>query len=182
VRRNSCAKPLGLLKPCSAAILTSDCPLSARIISVRAASLTQGFETGELWGVTETVFARHALGQAPVWAIPTITLEKLYVRVLDNYVKVLGVLQQNLPYTVEMGIVGMQDAYFTIPGIHQRGELKGQILQNVFKGRYSINGVSHNDVKNVLQTFFEELYDLADFARSDAYNDDTVAAHDLPPR
>jgi hypothetical protein len=144
--------------------------------------LTQGFETGELWGVTEAVFANHRLGQVPVWAIPTITFEKLYVRVLDNYVKVMGVLQQPPPYTVEMGIIGMQDTYFTIPGVHQRGEFKGPILQNVFKGRYSLDGVTNNDVKNVLRTFFEELYDLAAFRRSDAFNDHTVVAHDLPSR
>ena len=114
--------------------------------------------------------------------IPTITFEKLYVRILTNYVKVMSELQLVPPYTLEMGLVGLQDTYLTIPGLHQRGEFRGPIMQDVFQRRYSLATISDQDVRNVLRTFFEEFYDLVALARSDAFDDNTIAAHDLPSR
>jgi hypothetical protein len=53
--------------------------------------LTQGFPTGELWGLNAHAFSfrgRQNLGGSDIWVIPTISFEKLYVRVLQNYVKI----------------------------------------------------------------------------------------------
>jgi hypothetical protein len=150
--------------------------------------LTQGFETGELWGVNGIIFVQQMLRdfrsgyqQVPVWVIPTITFEKLYVRVLMNYVKVMSELKLDPPYTLELGVVGLKDAYLTISGLHERGAFKGPVLQDMFKRRDTLRATTVGDIKNVLRTFFEELYDLAAFARADAFSDNVIAAHGLPP-
>jgi hypothetical protein len=52
---------------------------------------TQGFATGELWGVSLQMFSlygRHNVSGADLWLVAAIGLEKLYVRALRNYVKV----------------------------------------------------------------------------------------------
>ena len=49
-----------------------------------------------------------------MWVIPTIDFEKLYVRVLRNYVQVASsALKLDPPYTVELGAVGLQDVSWT---------------------------------------------------------------------
>jgi hypothetical protein len=69
--------------------------------------LTQAFETGELWGIDGTIFRPDEHWdyrrdqRTPMWVIPTIDFEELYVRVLKNYVQVaLSALKLDPPYTV----------------------------------------------------------------------------------
>ena len=86
--------------------------------------LTQGFATGELWGIDGTIFRpdehwdyRLRDQRIPMWVIPTIDFEKLYVRVLRNYGQVASsALKLDPPYTVELGAVGLEGVYFTAPG------------------------------------------------------------------
>ena len=54
-------------------------------------------------------------------------------------------------------------------------------MQDIFQRRYGLGGATVHDLKNVFRTFFEELYDLAALARADAFDDNTISAHDLPP-
>jgi hypothetical protein len=113
--------------------------------------------------------------------IPTIDFEKLYVRVLRNYVQVASsALKIDPPYTVELGVVGLQDIYFTAPGIHGHGERKGPVNAESFRRHYTLSETTDEVIKDLLGTYFTDLYDLAAFGRKDVFTTDVVAAHDLP--
>jgi hypothetical protein len=149
--------------------------------------LTQGFPTGELWGVNAQMFSlrgRHNVSGAEVWLVSAIGLEKLYVRALRNYVKVasseLGLV---LPYTVEMGAVGINGVNLLVPGgpLNQ-GEFAGSFMQPYIQKRYSLAEISDQAIKQVLRNYFVEFYDLATCERAKVLTDTHVAANDLPPR
>jgi hypothetical protein len=150
--------------------------------------LTQGFATGELWGIDGTIFRPEEhwhyqlrYQQIPMIVIPTIDFEKLHVRVLRNYVQVaLSALKIDPPYTVELGAVGLQDIYFTAPGIHGHGERKGPVRVEDFHRRYTLYETTDDAIKILLGTYFTDLYDLAAFDRKDVFTSHIVAAHDLP--
>jgi hypothetical protein len=150
--------------------------------------LTQGFATGELWGIDGTIFRpdehwdyRLRYQGILMQVIPTIDFEKLYMRVLRNYVQVaLSALKLDPPYTVELGAVGLKDVYFTAPGLHGRGERKGPVVVESFQRRYMLADTTDDAIKAVLGTYFTNLYDLAAFTRKDVFTSDIVAAHDLP--
>ena len=84
------------------------------------------------------------------------------------------------PYTVELGAVGLQDVYFTAPGIHGRGERKGPVILESFQRRYMLSETTDDGIKALLGLYFTDFYDLAAFARSDVFSSDIIAAHDLP--
>jgi hypothetical protein len=63
------------------------------ISNSRMGSFTQGFESGELWGMNDQVFRPYERGTArggveTVYVLPMVTVEQIYVRTLTNYVKV----------------------------------------------------------------------------------------------
>jgi hypothetical protein len=150
--------------------------------------LTQGLATGELWGIDGTIFRpnehwdyRLRDQRIPMWVIPTIDFEKLYVRVLRNQVQVsLSALKLDPPYTVELGAVGLQDVYFTARGLHGQGERKGPLKVDSFQRRYALSDATDDAIKAVLSTYFTDLYDLAAFTRKGVFTNDIVAAHDFP--
>ncbi|HWX35359.1 MAG TPA: hypothetical protein VNZ53_49055 [Steroidobacteraceae bacterium] len=76
--------------------------------------LTQGFETGELWGIDGTIFRpdehwdyRLRYQGIPMIVIPIIDFEKLYIRVLRNYVH-----RDALSDTTDDAIKAVLGAYF----------------------------------------------------------------------
>jgi hypothetical protein len=149
--------------------------------------VTQGFATGELWGVNAQMFSlrgRHNVSGADIWLLSAIGLEKLYVRALRNYVKVasseLGLI---LPYTVEIGAVGINGVNLLVPGgpLNQ-GEFAGPFMQPYIQKRYYLAEVSDDAMKGVLGNYFIELYDLAACERAEVLTDAHIAANDLPPR
>jgi len=160
-------------------------PLAATTI----AGLTQGFSNGELWGVNGKVFVPRQiqLGYPPraeyVTMVPMIAFEKLFVRVLTNYVAIASSeLRLTLPYTVELGAFGLNGAYLAVPGAHGQGELIGPIHESSVTSCHTLGGTSETTVFEVLRSFFIRLYDLAACSRADVLNDGQVAAHGLPRR
>lgn len=149
--------------------------------------LTQGFPMGELWGVNAQAFSfggQHNVFRRDIWVASVIGLEKLYVRVLRNYVKVasseLGLIP---PYTVEMGAVGINGAYLAVPGGSlNTGQLVGPIMTPYIQKRYSIPDISDNEIMGVLRSYFLDFYDLATCTRAEVLTDQLIATHDLPPR
>jgi hypothetical protein len=114
--------------------------------------VTQGFPTGELWGVNAQMFSlrgRHNVSGADIWLLSAIGLEKLYVRALRNYVKVASSeLALILPYTVEMGAVGINGAYLAVPGGDlNTGRSVGPIMKPYIHERYSIAEISGRILK-----------------------------------
>jgi hypothetical protein len=149
--------------------------------------LTQGFPTGELWGVNAQMFSprgRHNVSRADIWVVSAIGLEKLYVRTLRNYVKVAE-LELDLipPYTVEMGAVGINGVHLAVPGGPlNTGEFVGPMIHENIQKRYTLPDASDDAVAQVIRSYFIELYDLATCMRAQVITDDLTVAHDLPPR
>ena len=120
--------------------------------------LTQGFATGELWGVNAQQFSlrgRHNVSGAELWVTAAIGVEKLYVRTLRNYVKVasseLGLIP---PYTVELGAVGIDGIYLLVPGgPFNKGEFVGPIMEPYITKRYSLSETSDHAIKELLRNF-----------------------------
>ena len=150
--------------------------------------LTQGFDTGELWGVNGQLFQPIARQRNP--ASPALTVdvfltmidfEKLFVRVLRNYVKVAAEVRLPLPYTLEVGAVGFDGAFLTVPGRSKQGETVGPIHGDEFHRRYSITDTEDEALLTVLRAFFQDFYDLAARHRNDLIPPDLMAGHQLPP-
>jgi hypothetical protein len=151
-------------------------------------ALTQGFPTGELWGVNAQAFSfrgqQNLRSDRDIWVVSAIGLEKLYVHVLRNFVKIMSSeLSVILPYTVEMGAVGTRNAYLAVPGGPlSTGQLVGPIRKPSIQKRYQLSDVSNNGIMEVLRQYFIELYDLAESTRADVLTDVHVADNDLPSR
>jgi hypothetical protein len=152
--------------------------------------LTQGFETGELWGLNGQIFTDFALNDAIrgtsslVKVIPLVTLERIYCRALRNYVEVLtNELNLRLPYTIELGIAGTSGVYVTVPvgGPFGRGELKGPVRKDVFTKRYCLRDTTKGSINQILAEFFSGVCDLVECERRHVLSSQIVAKFDLPP-
>ena len=152
-------------------------------------SLTQGIKNGELWGLTSEIFAKREFKSPqtgiaePATILPMVTFEKLFVRVLRNYVKVEGALGLSLPYQVVMGLVGLRDVYLTVPvgGPFGNGRVVGPIREDQVERAYTLATDDDGAIKKLLREFFCEIYDLAIITRDEAWTEELLAAHDLPP-
>jgi hypothetical protein len=143
--------------------------------------LTQGFEGGELWGVTGDLFVPHTSSlplPRVICVIPIIDFEKIYLRTLRNYVQVAASeMKLRLPYTVEAGAIGLNDVYLAA-----QSKFHGPMISNVIQKRYALNSISDDDIKLTLRRYFIDFYDLAACSREQLLSEQEVTAHDLPPR
>lgn len=131
-------------KPCPMTMVVGGLPARNRygpiiidpLAATSIAGLTQGFASGELWGLSSKVFAPQQLQlgfpprpEARI-VIPMISLEKLYVRVLINYITIAASeFKLQLPFTVELGATGLKDSYLSVPGAQGRGEIIGPVME-----------------------------------------------------
>jgi hypothetical protein len=152
-------------------------------------ALTQGFPSGEIWGVTAQLFTRQAVRWLATdqrrmqVVVQTITMEKVYLRTLRNYVQVAAALGFSPPYTVIVGAVGMKDIYLAVPGgPFSNGELAGPVVQDAFRQKHMLDSADDDAIKNLLRRVFISFYSLVNRRREDTLTDQLVAAHDLPPR
>jgi hypothetical protein len=153
-------------------------------------ALTQGFDTGELWGVNGYIFRPYASTNwrgtdEALTIIPMIAFEKIYRRVLGNYVRVAASeLGLRLPYTVEMGAVGLNDVRlaFAGDGTHGQGRIEGPVMKQSLQRRYSLVATTESAMDAVLRDYFSDFYDLVAVSRRDILTDQLVAAHGLPSR
>lgn len=161
-------------------------PASATVIG----AFTQGFESGELWGMNDRLFVPHERNVFPgqprefVYVMPMAAVEKVYVRTLDNYVKVAQVaFALTPPYTVELGAYGLDNCYLGVPGgPNNTGRLVGPIMRDAFRRTYSLDDVSEDAQRRLLKSYFDDFYDLAAVVRSDIWTDALIAANGLPSR
>jgi len=149
-------------------------------------ALTQGFATGELWGVNSQVFRTHPelLGGKKGIAIGTISVEKIYVQTLRSYLATLhDELGMRPPYTLELGAVGIQGCYLGLPSVEfSNGQFYGPIGKPEIRIRYSLEQGTEAELLNALRRFFVELYDLVAVSREHILTDEIVAKNDLPSR
>jgi hypothetical protein len=150
-------------------------------------SFTQGFTSGELWGMNSTVFEQVALpaqGNSParnVTVIPAVLMEKLYVQTLNNYVQVAQkVFERPLPYTVECGIKGVQHAHVEFPR-NPSGFNCGPIFEEAFRRVLTLTEATPEAMNALLARYFDEFYsELVGYRRKDVIAPSFVQAHALP--
>lgn len=158
--------------------------------STSITALTQGFRTGELWGVTAQVFRVHELNSGVVGTsnretiLPVVTFERVFVQTLRNYIEVEKALDLPPPYTVTVGVVGLKGTYLAVPtgGPFGHGDFIGPIRENVLQRGYTLTATDSVAVNNALRDYFNELYDLAYAVRADVWTDELIAKWDLPSR
>ena len=151
--------------------------------------MTQGFPTGELWGLNSQPFrsmASPVFGGGPqnLEYLGMISAEKLFVRTLENYVRIaVGEYQLRPPFVVEAGATGLLDVLAAVPSIEvPSGDFVGPFRSISFEKRYVSEGVQPNHISDLLRQFFDEFYDQAACSRSAVLTDAHVAANQLPPR
>lgn len=183
-------------KPCPMTMVIGGLPTRNRygpiiidpIAATSIAGLTQGFASGELWGLNGKVFLPQQLqlGFPPRSevriVIPMISFEKLYVRVLRNYIAVAAAeFKLEPPFTVEFGATGLEDSYLAVPGAQGNGEIIGPIMEPSITSRQSLFEINDTAILLALRSYFDKVYDMAACSRSSILTKDQIAAHDLPP-
>jgi hypothetical protein len=152
-------------------------------------AITQGFPTGELWGVNSQVFVaatynRHIAPAEAITALGIISAEKICARSLEQYVSfATEKLNLRFPFTVVLGAVGLKGVYMgaphpEAPGGHYYGPFRDASLIR----RYELHDGNQASLFDVLRQYFEELYDLADCSRSVVLTDEYVRLNRIPPR
>jgi hypothetical protein len=151
--------------------------------------MTQGFPTGELWGLNSQPFftgARAVFKGDPQTFdyVAMFNVEKIFVRTLENYVRVaVGEYQLRPPFVIEAGGTGLLGVSAAVPSVEvPSGEFVGPFRSPSFERRYVLEDVHPHQISDVLRQFFDEFYDLAACSRSAVVTDAHVAANQIPPR
>jgi hypothetical protein len=153
-----------------------------------AQAISQGFATGEIWGINSSVFRsvalQHVTGEEKSIFFGAIGVEKAYTRTLENYASAaLTEMKLRPPYVVEIGAVGLKGVYMGAPHPEfSSGNYYGPIRDESHIRRYELKGVSRAELDDVLRQFFNELYDLAECSRSEILTDEHTRRNDLPER
>lgn len=117
---------------------------------------TQLFPNGEIWGVTR-IFVRKYEGYL---VIPTVSVEKIYQRVLPNYIEIAtDHFKLPPPHQIEIGAVGLQDKRLEYDS--NRNAVSGPIYKPELKIRQTLNDVSIDSQNKLITTFIDALLDLA---------------------
>jgi hypothetical protein len=141
--------------------------------------LTQGFPSGELWGVSKKIFIPQLLrgykDDEKIVAIPVISFEKLVGKVLENYVRIAeSDLRFEPPFTVEIGASGLRDVFLACPGgLAGEGSFEGPIMEDIFSRKYELNSTDDASMGALLKSVFVDFYDLAACDRA------KILTHDL---
>lgn len=151
------------------------------------AAFTQGFASGELWGMNSAVFEEVSVGAQAgqparmVTVLPAVPMEKLYINALNNYAQVAQkVYELPLPYTVELGIKGILDAHIEFPR-HPDGFNRGPIFEEAFRRIFPLTEVSETAMAALLDRYFDDLYaELVGCHRRDVIGPHFIQAHGLP--
>lgn len=160
-------------------------PLSSSTIQ----GMTEGFPTGELWGLNSQLFR---IDQRTVFReetqrttyISMIGVEKLFVQTLENYIWIaVEEYQLRPPFVIGAGGTGLMGVFAHVPSVEvSQGELVGPFRSPSFEKRYVLEDVQPHHISDVSRQFFDEFYDFAACSRSAVLTDAHVSANGLPPR
>ena len=121
---------------------------------------TQVFINGEIWGIARWLLKSNEHGLY----IPGKPFEDTFRRSLSNYVDFMQYKLNILPpYTVEAGVVGIQDYRIIVDATGM--ERYGPFFDNEMKIRLVLNENSAQALDTVLLKFFEELFMVSGYAR-----------------
>jgi hypothetical protein len=152
------------------------------------AAFTQGFASGELWGMNNRVFELQQFRSAPrelaqeVQTVHAVVMEKLYVTTLQNYVSVAQKeFRLALPYTVELGIKGINGAHIIFPR-QPAGYAAGPVYEEAFRRVYPLHEPTSEAITDLLRSYFNEFYEeLVGRRRADMIAENFVTSYQLPP-
>ncbi len=116
-------------------------------------AFSQAFTSGELWAVTTEFFIRHN-GEL---VIPTVNVENVCGRVLENFCAVAGHFGIEPPYQIEVGAVGLTG---TRLGINRHG-MSQPIYNDQLTFRRTLNDASPGARQKLIGSFLDALFDLA---------------------
>jgi hypothetical protein len=149
-------------------------------------AITQGFPTGELWGVNSqtfvpSVYNRYVAAPEQIIGFGVISAEKIYARILENYLELaVQEFKLKLPFIIELGASGLRDVYMGAPHPEaSSGHYYGPIRDNTLVRRYELPNMSMQAAEGVLRQYFDELYDLAECSRDEILTDAFVKEHGL---
>lgn len=145
-------------------------------VSIHA--LTQMFASGEIWGVSERPF-RSGVPELLV----AVNVEKLLTHTLQNYLLIVkNDMKLIPPFTLELGLAGLQDLRLHYPGIEgfPEGMHSRPFVADSFHRSYQLEGFDWSGWQNALQSFFEEVYDLVGLRRDEVMTAKIIAGHRLP--
>lgn len=151
-------------------------------------SLTQAFPTGELWGKTSMIFDTAKIAFHPdnspedVPVIVAVTMEQTYLTTLDNYVQVADkVLNIPLPYTIELGITGIEHMHIVFPRPPD-GSREGPIYRDSFRQILTLEDAGESARHSLLSRYFDTFYsELVGRRRKDVIAASMVDPFGLPP-
>ncbi len=119
---------------------------------------TQLFVNGEIWGIARGLLINNEYGSY----IPGKAFEDTFRKSLYNYIDfVQNTLKISPPYTVELGVVGIQGYSIAIT----RLETLGPFYDNELSIRLILNDTSSKALDTVLLNFFEELFRVSGYPR-----------------
>ena len=150
--------------------------------------ITQGFGTGELWGVNSqvfvnTVFNRYVAPAESIVALAVIAAEQIYTRTLENYISIATTEIKLGPFVVVLLAVGLRGVYMGAPHPESSaGHYYGPIREPFIIRRFEIPDINRTTVVGVLRQYFDDLYDLAECSRDQLLTDEIVAKKNIPPR
>jgi hypothetical protein len=151
-------------------------------------SLTQCFNTGELWGMTSDVIEEQEFltpENAQPHRLPIIAalpMEQTYVVTLENYANVASkVLGMPFPYDIELGMTGIEHGFLTFPS-NGPGFNAGPIYAEGIRRRYQLEEATPTAVRQLLAKYFDDLYSqLVSRRRRDLVIEAFIGPNDLPP-
>ncbi|MGD0193112.1 MAG: hypothetical protein ABSD74_20435, partial [Rhizomicrobium sp.] len=151
-------------------------------------NLTQGFPTGELWGVSGSIFRPAHWKNWKTqeieerFVLPMISFEQMIERALGNYVRVQQEFGFSAPYTVVIGVWGLRGVFLAMPGGPLgNGDYAGPVLQDGFQRTYTLASTDSAAVSSLLRQFFSEVYDLVERDRREIYSEQDIHVHQLVP-
>jgi hypothetical protein len=151
-------------------------------------AFTQGFLSGELWGMNGRLFQfqRHPVlpnePEQETHIVPAVAMEKLYVATLPNFVRVAATeFNLPLPYTIEFGIKGIEGAYISFPR-YPAGHIVGPIYEEAFRRTYPLHEPTPEAITDLIRRFATDFYELVGAKRADMFEESFIVGHELPPR
>jgi hypothetical protein len=140
-------------------------------------ALTQGFGTGELWGVNGRVLQSQAIGESERTIVPIRRFEEVFVKTLTNYVAIATRLFGfSPPFTAIMGVWGLINARLVGPG--RPYWESGPIYDSAYQQIFTLEGADDASIREVLRAFFSGFYDLAAVSRDQMLSDGILGADD----
>jgi hypothetical protein len=151
------------------------------------AAFTQGFPSGELWGMNNRVFEPQQYRNTPpeeaveVQTVHAVVMEKLYVTTLPNYVAVAAKeFGLAFPYMVELGIKGLDGAYIIFPR-QPGGYAAGPVYEEAFRRIYPLHEPTPEAITDLLRRYFVDFYEeLVGCRRASVISPEFIAAYQLP--